>query len=133
MPASPRRTATRLRPARTSVSRPSIASHSARRPKRLIRVLYASEAPPPAILLTRGTPRSAPWGNTAVEARSSHRAQKAGTAPPKPQAMEVMMSSALESATEIRPFHFDVDQEELDDLRRRIAATRWPEKEPVEN
>ena len=43
------------------------------------------------------------------------------------------MSSALESATEIRPFHFDVDQEELDDLRRRMAATRWPEKEPVEN
>jgi pimeloyl-ACP methyl ester carboxylesterase len=41
------------------------------------------------------------------------------------------MSSAVESATEIRPFHFEVQQEELDDLRRRIAATRWPEKEPV--
>jgi pimeloyl-ACP methyl ester carboxylesterase len=42
-----------------------------------------------------------------------------------------MMSSAVESATEIRPFRFEVQQEELDDLRRRIAATRWPEKEPV--
>jgi pimeloyl-ACP methyl ester carboxylesterase len=44
-----------------------------------------------------------------------------------------MMSSAVESATEIRPFHFEVEQEELDDLRRRIAATRLPEKEPVDD
>jgi pimeloyl-ACP methyl ester carboxylesterase len=44
-----------------------------------------------------------------------------------------MMSSAVERATEIRPFHFEVQQEELDDLRRRIAATRWPEKEPVDD
>jgi pimeloyl-ACP methyl ester carboxylesterase len=44
-----------------------------------------------------------------------------------------MMSSAVESATEIRPFHFEVQQEELDDLRRRIAATRWPEKELVDD
>jgi pimeloyl-ACP methyl ester carboxylesterase len=41
------------------------------------------------------------------------------------------MSSTVETATEIRPFHFEIPQEELDDLRRRIAATRWPEKEPV--
>ena len=34
-------------------------------------------------------------------------------------------------ATEIRPFQIDVPDEALDDLRRRIAATRWPEKEPV--
>jgi pimeloyl-ACP methyl ester carboxylesterase len=44
-----------------------------------------------------------------------------------------MMSSAVESATEIRPFHFEVQQEELDDLRRRIAATRWPERETVDD
>src|SRR6266496_840697 len=44
-----------------------------------------------------------------------------------------MMSSAVESATEIRPFHFEVQQEELDDLRRRIAATRLPEKETVDD
>jgi pimeloyl-ACP methyl ester carboxylesterase len=31
----------------------------------------------------------------------------------------------------IRPFHIDVPQEELDDLRRRITAMRWPEKELV--
>jgi pimeloyl-ACP methyl ester carboxylesterase len=40
-------------------------------------------------------------------------------------------SSTVETAVEIRPFHVDVPDEELDDLRRRIAATRWPEKETV--
>jgi hypothetical protein len=32
---------------------------------------------------------------------------------------------------EIRPFRINVPEEELADLRRRIAATRWPDKEPV--
>ena len=31
----------------------------------------------------------------------------------------------------IRPFHFEVPQEAIDDLRQRIAATQWPEKETV--
>src|SRR5437667_9675815 len=31
----------------------------------------------------------------------------------------------------IRPFKVDIPDEALDDLRRRIAATRWPEKETV--
>ena len=35
------------------------------------------------------------------------------------------------AADAIRPFEFNVSDEELTDLRRRIAATRWPEKEPV--
>ena len=33
--------------------------------------------------------------------------------------------------TDIRPFSFQVSDAELADLRRRIAATRWPEKETV--
>jgi pimeloyl-ACP methyl ester carboxylesterase len=37
----------------------------------------------------------------------------------------------VETATEIRPFRVDVPEAELEDLRRRIAATRWPEKETV--
>ena len=41
------------------------------------------------------------------------------------------MSSTVETAIEIRPFHVDVPEAELTDLRRRIAATRWPEKETV--
>jgi pimeloyl-ACP methyl ester carboxylesterase len=43
------------------------------------------------------------------------------------------MSSTVETATEIRPFHFEIPEERLDDLRRRIAATRWPTKELVED
>jgi pimeloyl-ACP methyl ester carboxylesterase len=31
----------------------------------------------------------------------------------------------------IRPFSVNIPQEELDDLRRRIAATRWPDRETV--
>jgi pimeloyl-ACP methyl ester carboxylesterase len=37
----------------------------------------------------------------------------------------------VETATEIRPFRVDVPEAELEDLRRRIAETRWPEKETV--
>jgi pimeloyl-ACP methyl ester carboxylesterase len=35
------------------------------------------------------------------------------------------------AATAIRPFHVDIPDETLDDLRRRIAVTRWPSKELV--
>jgi pimeloyl-ACP methyl ester carboxylesterase len=35
--------------------------------------------------------------------------------------------------TTIRPFRVDVPEEELVDLRRRIAATRWPERETVDD
>ena len=41
------------------------------------------------------------------------------------------MSSTVETAVDIRPFHVDIPEEALDDLRRRIAATQWPEKETV--
>ena len=40
------------------------------------------------------------------------------------------MGSNVETPAEIRPFHFDVPQEELDDLRRRIQGTKWPDREP---
>jgi hypothetical protein len=41
------------------------------------------------------------------------------------------MSTTVE--TEIRPFHVDIPEEQIDNLRRRIAATRWPSKELVED
>jgi hypothetical protein len=41
------------------------------------------------------------------------------------------MSGTVKTTTEIRPFHVDIPDEALDDLRRRIAATQWPEKETV--
>jgi Epoxide hydrolase N terminus len=45
------------------------------------------------------------------------------------------MATQEERSTEttIRPFRIDVPEEDLDDLRRRIAATRWPTKELVED
>src|SRR2546430_3471093 len=36
-------------------------------------------------------------------------------------------------ATAIRPFTIDVPEADLEDLRARIAATRWPEKEGVDD
>jgi pimeloyl-ACP methyl ester carboxylesterase len=38
---------------------------------------------------------------------------------------------AAAAADAIRPFRIDVPDEQLVDLRRRIAATRWPDKETV--
>jgi pimeloyl-ACP methyl ester carboxylesterase len=43
---------------------------------------------------------------------------------------EVDMAT-IESTTEIRPFSVEVPEEDLVDLRRRIAATRWPERQTV--
>src|SRR3954466_15807143 len=47
------------------------------------------------------------------------------------------MSSSSESSTAVagtptvRPFRIDVPQEEIDELRQRVRATRWPDKETV--
>jgi len=43
------------------------------------------------------------------------------------------MSSAVETASEIRPFQVDIPEDELADLRRRIIATRWPHRELVDD
>jgi pimeloyl-ACP methyl ester carboxylesterase len=41
------------------------------------------------------------------------------------------MNTRVETASEIRPFHVEIPEDELADLRRRILATRWPERETV--
>ena len=41
------------------------------------------------------------------------------------------MNTTGQTATAIRPFHVEVSDEQIGDLRRRIAATRWPSKELV--
>jgi pimeloyl-ACP methyl ester carboxylesterase len=43
------------------------------------------------------------------------------------------MTSTLDTATEIRPFHIDVPQAEIDELHRRITTTRWPTRELVDD
>src|SRR5215216_3429090 len=42
------------------------------------------------------------------------------------------MSGTAET-TAIRPFHIEVPEEQLAELRRRIAATRWPSRELVDD
>src|SRR5215212_4404011 len=45
--------------------------------------------------------------------------------------MAVATTKAPGSATAIRPFTIETPEADLEDLRARIAATRWPEKETV--
>jgi pimeloyl-ACP methyl ester carboxylesterase len=40
-------------------------------------------------------------------------------------------TTAVVEGAAIRPFRIEVPQEELDELRRRLQATRWPERETV--
>src|SRR4029453_8068313 len=42
-----------------------------------------------------------------------------------------MRPAHVAGGTEIRPFQIEIPQAQIDDLRRRIAATRWPEQETV--
>jgi pimeloyl-ACP methyl ester carboxylesterase len=43
------------------------------------------------------------------------------------------VSTAVETATEIRPFQVEIREKQIDDLRGRIAATRWPSQELVDD
>src|SRR3954452_1357336 len=56
----------------------------------------------------------------------------ATTVPTKEHHMAVMVEAPAGDTT-IRPFTIDVPEAELEDLRARIAATRFPEKETVED
>jgi pimeloyl-ACP methyl ester carboxylesterase len=42
-------------------------------------------------------------------------------------------STTAGATTDIRSFHVEIPHERIDDMRRRIAATRWPTKELVED
>jgi len=41
--------------------------------------------------------------------------------------------STVETATAIDPFHVEIHDDQIAELRRRIAATRWPSKELVDD
>jgi pimeloyl-ACP methyl ester carboxylesterase len=43
------------------------------------------------------------------------------------------MSTTIDTSTEIRPFNVEISQEQIDNLRRRIEATRWPTTELVQD
>ena len=46
-------------------------------------------------------------------------------------AVSLLPGQVSAQGTTIQPFHISVPQEQLVDLRRRIAATRWPDRETV--
>src|SRR5580704_6953717 len=50
---------------------------------------------------------------------------------PKEDAMTQTSAMQQRSDDAIRPFHMNFPKAELTDLRRRINATRWPDKETV--
>ena len=43
------------------------------------------------------------------------------------------MSTTVDRGTEIRSFEAEISQDAIDDLRRRLAATRLPVKELVDD
>jgi pimeloyl-ACP methyl ester carboxylesterase len=43
------------------------------------------------------------------------------------------MTTGVDTTTDIRTFRIDIADGQIDDLRRRIAATRWPSKELVDD
>jgi pimeloyl-ACP methyl ester carboxylesterase len=43
------------------------------------------------------------------------------------------MSTTVETATKLRPFQIEFSNDQIEDLGRRIAATRWPSKELVDD
>ena len=48
-------------------------------------------------------------------------------------AMTEVAQQTSTSSPAVRPFHVNYPDADLDDLRRRIKATRWPERETVED
>ena len=42
-------------------------------------------------------------------------------------------TQTLARATDIRPFTVEIPESDLQELRQRIAATRWPEKQTVDD
>ena len=46
---------------------------------------------------------------------------------------QITATQAAAEKDSVRPFQIDIPEAELVELRRRVAATRWPEKETVED
>jgi pimeloyl-ACP methyl ester carboxylesterase len=59
------------------------------------------------------------------------RVQTIGVQAEEARQMTINPSTATMTEVAVRPFRVDVPEEQLADLRRRIAATRWPDRETV--
>ncbi len=49
------------------------------------------------------------------------------------KAMTSMTAPASQGSTLIRPFTVSIPQSQIDDVKRRLAATRWPDPETVDD
>jgi pimeloyl-ACP methyl ester carboxylesterase len=79
----------------------------------------------------KGIPSPSPSANTALAPPLTRRGFLAGSLAALSAGPFMFASTAAADGRLIRPFTFHVPQPKLDDLRRRIAATQWPEKETV--
>jgi pimeloyl-ACP methyl ester carboxylesterase len=75
------------------------------------------------------------FGTLLVLALSSTSARRVGLAVVAASVVALpsatVAAAAVDDGTAIRPFRVDVPDEALTDLRRRVAATQWPERETV--
>jgi pimeloyl-ACP methyl ester carboxylesterase len=70
-------------------------------------------------------------GLTLIASSGCAKTEPAADTPPSAAAAQRAAFSAAADADAVRPFRFHASDEALADLRRRIAATRWAEKETV--
>jgi pimeloyl-ACP methyl ester carboxylesterase len=78
-----------------------------------------------AVLAAPGCAETSPAGDAQGQTPAPAAAQAKAVFP-----QPVKLTAAVASDA-VRPFHFNASDEALADLRRRIEATRWPEKETV--
>jgi len=68
---------------------------------------------------------------SAKQSSPDRRAVLASSAAPAAARLVSTQADAAPAGDAVRPFNIDVPDAELSELRRRIAATRWPERETV--
>src|SRR5207249_7068825 len=107
------RSATRTSPARSSLPRAAGSR-------------WSSPASPTTTSPTRGA--TSPPGRSPSSSRP-----RCGPRSARCDSKGGSMSTAVDTTTHLRTFRIDIADEQIDDLRRRIAATRWPSKELVED
>jgi pimeloyl-ACP methyl ester carboxylesterase len=89
--------------------------------------LGTAELSPAAFAKRGGAPGIGLWSTSAnTDLAANSGVQTVMT----PSGSSVAFSSGT-SSTAIRPFHVDVPEKQLVDLRQRLAATRWPGRETV--
>src|SRR5690349_9792502 len=84
----------------------------------------------PAIASRAGTARATPGGAGALSPAPAPSAD-GNTAVADTSVIDLAAAAQPGGDTPIRPFLFQASDEDLVDLKRRIAATRWPERETV--